>query len=750
MRANTFQIFVVLLLAGLVTGFGSGTASWAQVVETPTETPVETPTATPVVETPTETPTALPTQTPTSVPPTPTVVETPTETPVETPTATPVPTATETPTPVPTATPVESPTATPVESPTATPVESPTATPVESPTATPVESPTATPTESPVAQVELSITAPATALVGDTVTVSIGIANAVNADAFGFDLLQSVPALNFVSVQKEGTLTSGFLLVNGQALATPAGAVRVGAVGGPASVSGDGTLLTIQFTAATEGVTTLSFANVVDDLAGALLTTASIEVKAVATPTETATAVPTPTETPTATPVPTATETPTATPLPTATESPTATPTKEIIALNPNLGIVSVDELGGTYPRGAAVHNFDIGISDAEGHLVERGTYDGIVDPDALGPFLFVDGVPIPVGRDVEFTGQVADGGNGSEGAYFLIGGSIGSYPPVSPRLGAVGGPLRGGIDMNNDGSTINFGTFRSDIVPILFLPTVNSPAGEFLAPLIDLEPAGNNGYYVLAENGRIFAEGDALESLDTATPVTLSPGSEAVAFKIWRGYDITTANSQYSTDLIGTGAYILDSRGMIHVVGNAPALNTADMPVIPADPGTGVIQDLEFVPNAEGTRWIGLGVLMGDGLINLVPFTGTNASDFAAYMAQLTPFGTLSAGFPINIARDFSVEVSDTPVYTLDDAGNTVASTGRRVGILMMDGFGGMHTGGDSTRFAPAYLPYGVVVPGPVYVINGQNAVPYPVNPPYTFNVDISKAFEMSLPVKR
>ena len=101
---------------------------------------------------------------------------------------------------------------------------------------------------------------------GDTVTVSIGIANAVNADAFGFDLLQSVPALNFVSVQKEGTLTSGFLLVNGQALATPAGAVRVGAVGGPASVSGDGTLLTIQFTAATEGVTTLSFANVVDDL----------------------------------------------------------------------------------------------------------------------------------------------------------------------------------------------------------------------------------------------------------------------------------------------------------------------------------------------------------------------------------------------------------------------------------------------------------------------------------------------------
>ncbi|MFB3785242.1 MAG: hypothetical protein ACE15F_02615 [bacterium] len=742
MRANTFQIFVVLLLAGLVTGFGSGTASWAQVVETPTETPVETPTATPtaVVETPTETPTstptAIPTNTPTSVPPTPTAVESPTETPVATPTETAVATPTETPTATSVPTPTESATATPVP----TPTESATATPV----ATPTETAEATPTETPVAPVELSITAPASALVGDTVTVSIVVANAVNADAFGFDLLQSVPALNYVSVAKEGTLTNDFLFVLGQALAAPAGAVRIGAVGGPASVTGSGTLLTIQFTAATEGVTTLSFANVVDDLAGAVLSTASIEVRAAATPTETATAVPTPTETPTATPVPTATESPTATPVP------TPTPTKEIIAVNPNLGIVSVDELEGTYPRGAAVHNFDIGISNAEGHLVELGVFDGIVDPDALGPFLFVDGVPIPVGRDVEFTGQVADGGNGSEGAYFLIGGSIGSYPPVSPRLGAVGGPLHGGIDMDNDGNTINFGTFRSDIVPILFLPTANSPQGEFLAPLIDIEPAGNNGYYVLAENGRIFAEGDALESLDTATPATLSPNSEAIAFKIWRGYDITPANSQYSTDLIGTGAYILDSRGMISVVGNAPALNTADMPVIPADPGTGFFQDLEFIPNAEGTRWIGLGVLMGDGLISIVPFSGSNAADFADYMATLTPFGALPAGFPINIARDFAVEISDNPVYKLDDAGNTVATTGRRVGILMMDGFGGMHTGGDSTRFAPAYLPYGVVVPGPVYVINGQNAIPFPVNPPYTFNVDISKAFEMSLPVKR
>ncbi|HOJ62254.1 MAG TPA: hypothetical protein PK878_18390, partial [bacterium] len=465
---------------------------------------------------------------------------------------------------------------------------------------------------------------------------------------------------------------------------------------------------------------------------------------AVPTPTETPTEVPTPTETPTATPLPTAT------PSPTATETPTATPTPEIIALNPNLGIVSIDELGGTYPRGAAVHNFDIGISSPDGKLIQPGVFDGQIDPDALGPFLFIDGVPIPIAQDVEFTGQIAEGGNGSEGAYFLIGGSIGSFPPVSPRLGAVGGPLRGGIDMNNDGNTINFGTFRSDIVPILFLPTVNSPQGEFLYPLVDLEPAGNNGYYVLAENGRIFAEGDALESLDTSTPVTLSPNSEAIAFKIWRGYDITVENSQYSTDRIGTGAYILDSAGMIHIVGNAPALNTADMPVIPADPGTGFFQDLEFIPNAEGTRWIGLGVLMGDGLINLVPFAGANASDYAAYMQQLTPFGSLSAGFPINIARDFEVEISDSPVYTLNEAGQTVASTGRRVGILMMDGFGGMHTGGDSTRFAPAYLPYGVVVPGPVYVINGQNAIPFPINPPYTFNVDISRAFVLSPPVKR
>ena len=72
--------------------------------------------------------------------------------------------------------------------------------------------------------------------------------------------------------------------------------------------------------------------------------------------------------------------------------------------LDPKLGLVSLDELGGTYPRGNAVHNFDIGISGSNGALVKPGVFDGKIDPDALGPFLFIDGQPIPIAKDMEFT----------------------------------------------------------------------------------------------------------------------------------------------------------------------------------------------------------------------------------------------------------------------------------------------------------------------------------------------------------
>ena len=130
----------------------------------------------------------------------------------------------------------------------------------------------------------------------------------------------------------------------------------------------------------------------------------------------------------------------TATPLPTATESPTATPTKEIIALNPNLGIVSVDELGGTYPRGPDI--FDIGISDAE-DIWWNAEPTTACRSDAWDRSCSLTASHPRARRGIH--GQVADGGNGSEARtphrrqHWLV-------PPVSPRLGAVG-ELRGGIE---------------------------------------------------------------------------------------------------------------------------------------------------------------------------------------------------------------------------------------------------------------------------------------------------------------
>lgn len=739
MRTKSMQFLIAALLLGCVIGIGSGNV-WAQTIETPTATPIETP-----AETPTEVPTVAPTATPvpptaTPVPPTPTptVEETSVETPIETPTATPVP-----PEPTPTATQAP-PTSTPVETPTATPAIPPTETPTVAPTATPIP-----------AKVGLSLSAPATVNVGDAVTVLVNVKNAVDIDAFGFDVLQTNALLNFVNVDKAGTLTAGFFSVTGKALTTPAGAIRVGAVGGPSVVNGDGTLFTVQYKAEAAGQTTISFANLVDDLAGAELTTVSITVEetAIVTPTETPTATPVP---PTATPVPptptpTMTESPTvaptATPVPPTPTSvpPTATPTA--LELDPYLGMVSLDEMGGTYPRGNGVHNFDIGISNAKGQLVARGVFDGKIDPDALGPFLFIKDQAIPIAKDIEFTGEIAANGNGSEGVYFLIGGSIGNVPPVSGRLGATGGPLNGGIDMNNDGKTINFGTFKSDIVPVLFMETMNNPNGEFISPLVDIEPAGNSGFYALAQDGKIYAEGNALASIETNTPVTLSPDSVAVALKIWRGKEITLGNSVYSADLVGKGAYVLDSAGAIHVVGDAPALNTADLPIFSIG-----VHDIEFIPKSDGKEWIGLGILTGDGMVTFAPFADVTVTDeIKAYVKSISPFGKLEAGFPFDIARDMEVSISDKPIYGLDENGKTVERNSLRIGIFMYDGFGGTHTGGQVTRFAPAFLPDGVIIPGQkMYTINGSKAVPFPVNPPYTFGGDVNKDVELAPPVKR
>jgi len=408
-----------------------------------------------------------------------------------------------------------------------------------------------------------------------------------------------------------------------------------------------------------------------------------------------------------------------------------------------------LDELGGTYPEGAAVHNFDIGISSLSGPLAAPGVFDGLPDPDALGPFLYVGGVPYPIARDMKFTGEtlpISAGGNGSEGIYFLIGGSIGIYPPVSGRLGAIGGPRHGGMDINNNpADDYNFGAFTGDIVPVLYLPD-SGGTGTFLAPLVKIEPAGNNGFYVLANDGNIYTEGNAKAALKTK--VALNDGVVATAFTIFRGRTINIANSIYSSDLIGTGAYVLDSQGFIHIVGDAPALNTANLPVVPQFAAVDGFVDVKLVPNAAGTEFIGVGVLTGDGMVHFVPFADvTVTTDITQHVKRISPFGSLDAGFPFNIARGFGLEISDSPIYGLDSNGKTVKTTGRRVGIYMLDGFGGIHTGGDTTRYAAAYGSGDREIEGkdgnPIMIY------PFPVNIPY-FGADLTKALIMSWPVIR
>jgi len=752
MYKNFLRWVIYSIVIFSVYGYVTDVSVMAQ--ETPAETPVETPTDTPTPVPPTNTP----------VPPTntPLPAESPGETPVETPTDTPVPVPpTNTPVP-PTNTPVspETPGETPVETPTDTPVPvPPTNTPVP-PTNTPVP-----PDETPVEAPDLSVSI-VSGIVGDELSVSISISNAQNVDAFGFDVVQSNGVLDFVAVDVAGTLTQDFFIVDAQTLAD--GSVRVGAVGGSSSANGDGILLNLRYTAAIAGDASLTLTNLLDDLSGSAVTAGSVTVSQetpVETPTDTPVPVPptdtpvpptatpeTPVETPTDTPTPvppTNTPTPetpgvepTATPTlpppsPVPIPTPTATPT--IVRLNPNLGIVGLDELGGTYPRGNAVHNFDVGLSNQRGELFLPNVFDGVPDPVAFGPFLIVGGAPIPIARDLEFSGQVADGGNGSEGAYFLIGGSISDIPPVSLRLGATGGANQGGIDADNDPSTnINFGRFSTDIIPVFFQETPQG--GFFIAPLVDLEPAGNDGFYVLDQTGRIYAEGSALESLDSS--VTLTEGANAVGLKIFRGTAIDPSNSVHSTDLVGTGAYVLDSVGVVHIVGDAPALNTNDAVVAPQR-SQDVFRDIEMMPNSAGTEFIGLALLSGDGAVTYVPFDGVTVSDeIRSYVSALSPFGSLPTGFGGDIARDIELEITADPTFGVDESGNQVQSSGIRVGMFLFDGFGGTHTGGAATRFAPAFGAGD-------RQIDGIPVSPFPVNIPF-FGVDVVEDAEIVIPVQR
>lgn len=687
------------------------------------ETPSETPTATPVTETPTNTP-VPPTNTP--VPPTNTPVETPAE-----PTNTPVP-----------------------------------------PTNTPVPP---TPTESPVAEPSLTLSVDDVA-VDEEFLLTIEVADAAAVDAFAFDILQSNPLLTFVEVETAGTLTEDFLTVTGSELDDPAGTVRVAAVGGDASVDEDGNLLQVRYLASAAGDTTFSLTNLEDDLAGA--TTASVDITVTQ---ETPPATPTP-EPPTPTPTETTGETPTATPVPPtntpvpATPTPTETveatptpapgtrtpiiveptPTPTALQVDPVIGLLTYDELGGSWLGGVANLVFDIGLSDNAGTLFNTRVRDGFPDPAALGPVLFLDifddnpfdgvgGDFVPVARDVEFTGEIADAEEGVEGSYFLIGGTLGIYPAVNPRLGATGNPQNGGIDLNGDGVyDQDFGFYESDIVPVFLEPGEGDQPDTFSAPLVDIEPAGNNGFYVLTNEGVVVAEGDALESIETESRELDLGDATAVALKVWRSNAITYDNTQNSEELVGTGAYVLDSNGVIYTLGDAPALSTGDAPVVPQSDNPFAFHDLELMPNEAGDAYIGVGVLNGDGVVTLVPFDGQEVTDeITEFLNNTLPFNGLPFGFGQDFARDFEIQITDSPTYGLNADGETVASEGIRVGSFLVDAFGGTFTGGESTRFAPLPVEDGR------YNIDGTASEPFPINSVYTFPDDLIIDIEVVLPAQ-
>jgi len=695
------KVFVITVLCAPLLLAGAVQAQ----SETPTAVP-ETPTVVP--ETPTETPTAAPTETPTAVPETPT--ETPTAVPTETPTATPVESPTAAPTETPTATPVESPTAAPTESPTAAPTESPTATPVESPTAAPTESPTAVPTSTPVAEANI-IMGQASARPGEQVSVTISATGMPTTDAFQFEVVYDPDVLTFVGVNRSGTLTETWYSVAANAQ-VPLSLVAIAGTAQP--ISGDGDLVKLIFAVAQnapEGVTSLAIQNVKDDLAGLIAVAGSITVLPAGVPTETPTAGPT--ETPTAVP----THTPTATQTPTATW--TATPTAR--QANPNLGVVALSQFGPLQPSGIAVFNFDIGVTDSSGLLVQKYDkfgkliVDYLPDPVALGPSL-----GFPYARDFEFSGEIAGNLNGSEGgymlwtSYFAAPGYSNALPPVIPLLGATGGAGYGGIDTDNNPA-------NNKTLPINPWSGQNHPTGDvFFGPvLVDVESQGNGGFYALSNDGKIYAEGTATASLERLQSVLEPETGLATDLEIYRGSDAVknyridpSSATLPSAIAAGTGAYVLTELGYIVRIGDAPELDTSNL-ALSIDPEIRIYRDMEFVPSTDGTRYIGLGVMDGFGIITFVPFKNADVGTFN--IDTIAPLNTIlhydSAqkdfvpGLYFDIARDFEVEISSDGILGINDKGNPVETSGLRIGSMVMDGFGALHTGGQSTRFIPCYV---------------------------------------------
>ena len=728
------------------------------------ETPTAVPTDTEVPESPTavpETPTAVPTNT--EVPESPTAVPTDTEVP-ESPTAVP-----ETPTAVPTDTETpETPTAVPTD--TEVP-ESPTATPTETSVALPLQMQIDDLDIDQGESVAIAVQAGGytdvdaftfQVLYDQSVLTFTGLTAPTGDDAVSTYLTESIDNTGSVSAIDAGDGVVNVIAIGGIA----ENPIRANAISSPDAVL---QLLRLQFTGAAEGVSPLLIANITDDLADAAVTpgmvtvagetptavptdtevpveptdtetptvvpptetetptvvppTATETVTAAPTdtavvptdtPTETVTAVPTdtevvptdtPTETVTAAPTDTEVEAPTDTPTPTPTEAtPTETPpevftpthTPTPIEADAFLGVVALTRFGDEPIGGAAVFDFDIGITDPiTGALVQEYDDEGLLIRDLIpDPAAFAI-KPMPqtdFAVDLEFSGETNDL-NGSQGIYVLLAGNIGALPPVQPNLGAtvVG---NGGIDTDNDPSTgVNFGTFSGDVI--------------FGRQLVDVEGAGNDGFYVLDYQGRIYGEGDINPAIESLTPLMSvvpevnDPYAAVIAMdlEIYRGPDVA------DQDINGFGGYILTSLGEIISVGDAPAIDTSELPINP-DVGMLVYRDIELVPTADGSRYVGLGVMDMYGIVTLVPFEGEVAPQ---YFRSLVPFDPTPGfrgvpGLLFDIARDLEFTVKETSLMGLDQDGNPVGSVGRRVGAFVLDGFGGIHTGGRFSRFIPIF----------------------------------------------
>ena len=182
------------------------------------------------------------------------------------------------------------------------------------------------------------------------------------------------------------------------------------------------------------------------------------------------------------------------------------------------------------------------------------------------------------------------------------------NLPPVHPSLGAnpEGG---GGIDVdNNPDNDIDFGDADGDYIESGWL--------------VDVEGAGNDGFYVLDFIGRIFGEGEinpdieSLYHLVRPEPFFNDPTVNYIAtdLEIFRGYDID------SPDTNGLGAWMLSSRGRIVTLGDAPVPDTSEIPVS-MFPGDVIYRDMELIPNTDGTKYIGLGIMDMIGRIRFAPF---------------------------------------------------------------------------------------------------------------------------------